>query len=169
MEHCITATGPVPTRRISSELGPLHITSTWAWRCLWRWAPASGCSRVLSRPWPLYSLLALHQVFMRVCCMLSLHYNLLPWWSCVWQWFTWQTTATAVQRDDVLRLLPEEQLQELPDVLHSGAVLPHLLLPSSRGSSWTVNETAAEMVPPPLPEKWSGCVSHGRWRYDLAS
>ena len=75
----------------------------------------------------------------------------------------------AVQRDDVLRLLPEEQLQELPDVLHSGAVLPHLLLPSSRGSSWTVNETAAEMVPPPLPEKWSGCVSHGQWRYDLAS
>jgi len=93
MEHCITATGPVPTRRISSELGPLHTTSTWAWRCLWRWAPASCCSRVLSRPWPSYSLLALHQVFMRVCCMLSLHYNLLPWWSCVWQWFTWQTTA----------------------------------------------------------------------------
>jgi hypothetical protein len=36
-----------------------------------------------------------------------------------------------VQRDDVLRVLPEEQLQELPDVLHSGEILPHLLLPSA--------------------------------------
>jgi hypothetical protein len=47
----------------------------------------------------------------------------------------------AVQCDDVLQLLPEEQLQELPDIVHSGAVLPHLLLPVD-GRDWTVNEMA---------------------------
>jgi hypothetical protein len=38
----------------------------------------------------------------------------------------------AVLRRDVLLLLPEEQLQELPDLLHAGTVLPHLLLPGAR-------------------------------------
>jgi hypothetical protein len=41
----------------------------------------------------------------------------------------------------MLQLLLEEQLQELPDILHSGAVLPHLLLPVE-GRGWTVNEMA---------------------------
>jgi hypothetical protein len=38
----------------------------------------------------------------------------------------------AVLRRDMLLLLPEEQLQELPDLLHAGTVLPHLLLPGAR-------------------------------------
>lgn len=44
--------------------------------------------------------------------------------------------SRAVQRDDVLRVLPEEQLQELPDVMQSRAVLSHLLLLGA-GSSCT--------------------------------
>jgi len=47
----------------------------------------------------------------------------------------------AVQRDDVLRVLPEEQLQELPDVLHSGQILPHLLLPSALNAATIVSRT----------------------------
>ena len=37
----------------------------------------------------------------------------------------------SVLRRDVHQLLPEEQLQELRDVLHAGPVLPQLLLPSA--------------------------------------
>jgi hypothetical protein len=37
-----------------------------------------------------------------------------------------------VRRADVLRILPEEQLQELPNTLHPGPVLPKLLLPVAR-------------------------------------
>ena len=42
----------------------------------------------------------------------------------------------SVLRRDVLLLLPEEQLQELPDVLHAGPVLPQLLLQSARCMNW---------------------------------
>jgi len=42
----------------------------------------------------------------------------------------------AVLRRDMLLLLPEEQLQELPDVLHAGKVLPKLLLPCARCMNW---------------------------------
>ena len=57
----------------------------------------------------------------------------------------------AVQRHDVLQLLPE-QLQELPDVLHTGPVLPQLLLPNTGSMN--------DVRPPPLPEeKWFGLIS----------
>ena len=68
----------------------------------------------------------------------------------------------AVQRDDVLRLLPEEQLQELPDVLHAGSVLPQLLLPSAgcmNDGQRPASDPAAAAAP---PEKYDHHRDSGR-------
>ena len=54
-------------------------------------------------------------------------------------------------RRDVQQLLPEEQLQELPDVLHAGSVLPQLLLPSARcmnDGRRPASDPSAAAVPP---------------------